>query len=127
MQPETPQQAAGLATAAQTATLANQLLLVGQAIAVATTNNQLLILAAYIKIIAAFLFIQAVRLESQEQQIAPGVTTPLNQQKMIGTVVSTIGAIILTYVLQRETALKEAGITPPSAPTISPFTAPAFV
>jgi hypothetical protein len=127
MQPETQQQDTVLATSAKTAQLANQLLLLGQAIATFVTDNKIIIAASYIKLIAAFLFINAVATESKEQQIAPGVTTPLNQQKMLGSIISTIGAIILIIVLQKETALKEAGILPPITPTIPPFTGAAFV
>jgi hypothetical protein len=111
----------------QLGALANQILLLGQAIIVATKNNQLILLAVYIKLFVGFLFVMAVILESKEQQIAPGVTTPLNQLKFLGASISQIGAIILTYVIQNEIALREAGITPPNVPVIPPFTSSAFI
>lgn len=109
-------------TSMQLGTIANQILLLGQAIVVATKNNQLILLAVYIKIFAGFLFVAATILESKEQQIAPGVTTPLNRLKFLGATISQVGAIILTYVLQNEIRLREAGITPPNVPVVPPFT-----
>lgn len=114
-------------TSLQLATLANQLILIGQAIIVATKNDKVILFAVYIKLLAGFLFIAAIILESKEQQIAPGVTTPLNNLKFLGAAVSQIGALILTYVIENETKLREAGITPQMVPTVPPFTAGAFL
>ncbi|MDF2675201.1 MAG: hypothetical protein K0R09_3473 [Clostridiales bacterium] len=127
MQPDISQITSEQITSLKLGELANQILLLGQAIVVATKNNQLILLAVYIKLFVGFLFIMAVILESKEQQIAPGVTTPLNKLKLFGSTISQIGAIILTYVLQNEIALREAGVTPENVPTVPPFSGAAFV
>lgn len=127
MQPDASQSTSQPAKSVQLGTLANQIILLGQAIVVATKNNQLILLAIYIKLFAGFLFVYATILESKEQQISPGVTTPLNQLKFLGASISQIGAIILTYVIQNEISLREAGIGPPSVPVVPPFTGSAFV
>lgn len=116
----------GLLTSDVLVNIINYLLLIGAILAVIAKDDKTIISSAYVKLIAGFLSIAAALVESNEQQIAPGVTTPLNRMKTAGSVVSIIGALILTYVLLRETALRQAGITPPSAP-ISPFISPAFV
>lgn len=113
-------------TSAELVKIINDLLLIGAVLPVASTEDKVIIASAYIKLFAGFLSIGAALLESSEQQIAPGVTTPLNRMKTVGSIISIIGAIILTYVLNQETALRRAGISPPSAP-ISPFISPAFV
>ena len=127
MQPDAAQSTSQPAKSVQLGTLANQIFLLGQAIIVATKNNQLILLAVYIKLFAGFLFVYATILESNEQQISPGVTTPLNQLKFLGASISQIGAIILTYVIQNEIALKEAGITPANVPVVPPFSGGAFI
>lgn len=121
MQPNIEQSASNQITSLQLGELANQIILLGQAIVVATKDNKLILLAVYIKLFAGFLFVLATILESKEQQIAPGETTPLNKLKFLGASISQIGAVILTYVIQNEIALREAGITPPNVPTIPPF------
>ena len=127
MQPDAAQSTSQPAKSVQLGTLANQIFLLGQAIIVATKNNQLILLAVYIKLFAGFLFVYATILESNEQQISTGVTTPLNQLKFLGASISQIGAIILTYVIQNEIALKEAGITPANVPVVPPFSGGAFI
>lgn len=127
MQPDISQNTSEQITSLKLGELANQILLLGQAIVVATKNNQFILLAVYIKLFAGFLFIMAVILESKEQQIAPGETTPLNKLKLLGASISQIGAIILTYVIQNEIALREAGVTPENVPTVPPFTGATFI
>lgn len=113
-------------TAAELVTAVNNLLLVGAIFPVVSSEDNSIITSAFIKLIAGFLAIWATLVESREQQIAPGVTTPLNRMKTTGSVISIIGALILTYVLLSEIALRRAGIRPPSPP-VSPFIAPAFL
>lgn len=127
MQPDLSQTTSEQITSVKLGELANQILLLGQAIIVATKNNQLILLAVYIKLFAGFLFVMAVILESNEQQIAPGETTPLNKLKMLGANISQVGAIILTYVVQNEIALREKGIVPGNVPTVPPFTGATFI
>lgn len=112
-------------TAAELVTIINYLLLIGSIIPVLTEEDNLIIASTFIKLIAGFLSIGAALIESKEQEIAPGITTPLNRMEITGSIISIIGALILTYVLLSETALRRAGIRPPS-PRISPFIAPAF-
>lgn len=112
--------------AAELAKLVNELLLIGAVLSVISTEDKVVFASTYIKLIAGFLSIGAGLLESKEQQIAPGETTPLNKLKVLGSVITIIGALILTYVLQQETALRNAGITPPTAPIV-PFIPTSFV
>lgn len=127
MEPDIAQNTSEQITSVQLGAIANQILLLGQAIVVAVKSNQLILLAIYIKLFAGFLFVAATILESKEQQIAPGISTPLNRLKLMGSTISQVGAIILTYVLQNEIKLREAGITPPNVPVVPPFTSGAFI
>ena len=104
----------------------NNLSLIGALLSVLSSEDKIILASAYIKLIAGFLSVGAALLESKEQEISPGVTTPLNQLKTIGSTIMLVGSLILIYVLQQETALRKAGIGPPSAP-ISPIISPAFI
>lgn len=116
----------GALTANKLVEIINNLLLIGAVLSVASTEDNVVITSAGIKLLAGFLSVGAALLESREQQIAPGVTTPLNRLKVAGSTISIIGALVLTYVLLQETRLRRAGIVPPSA-QITPFISPAFV
>ncbi len=113
-------------TAAELVNAVNYLLLIGAIPPVVSKEDNSIITSAFIKLIAGFLAIGATLVESREQQLAPGVTTPLNNLKTTGSVISIVGALILTYVLLSEISLRRAGITPPTS-QISPFIAPAFL
>lgn len=108
--------------AVQIANFANILILIGSYLVVATTEEKIIKFAAYLKLFAGFLYVYASYVETQEQQIAPGVTTPLNRLKLGGSIISIIGAIILVYVLEGETAIKK--YAPQQVPSITPFIAP---
>lgn len=112
-------------TSAELAKITNNIVLIAAILAVLSTEDNVVLASSYIKVIASFLSIGAALLESKEQQISPGVTTPLNQLKTVGTIIISIGAIVLTYVLQREIALRRIGIVPPTAP-VTPVVPPAF-
>lgn len=104
----------------------NNTTLIGSIIASLAKNDNQTIISAYIKLIAGFLSVYAAIKESKEQQFIPGEVTPLNRLKVGGSIISIIGAIILTYVLLQESSLRAAGITPQST-SISPYITPAFV
>lgn len=113
-------------TAAELVKIVNYLILIGAVLSVIATEDKIIQAAAYTKVLAGFIAIGATLVESKEQQISPGVTTPLNRLKTLGATVTIIGALILTYVLNQETALRQAGIMPPTAP-VQPIIAPAFL
>jgi len=116
----------GQLTAAELVTAVNYLLLIGAIPPVISSEDNSIITSVFIKLIAGFLAVGAALVESKEQQISPGVTTPLNRMKTIGSVVSIIGALILTYVILNEISLRRAGIRPPT-PQVPPFISPAFL
>lgn len=74
------------------ATLAARLLLISVSIVNITKEDQALILASLINIIANINLIKSAFLEAQAQQISPGVITFANNLKIIGS----IGAICVT-------------------------------
>lgn len=113
--------------AVQIANFANVLILIGSFIVVVTTEESIVKFAAYLKLFAGFLYVYAAYVETQEQQIAPGETTPLNKVKLGGTIISIIGAIILVYVLEGETYIKKYRpelVPKTGTPSIAPFIAP---
>ncbi len=84
------------------------LLLIGVTIDYTNTNPGILIFSASIKLFAGFLFIYAALRESLEQTTVSGGTTKANRWKVTGSIITTVGAIILFAALLRETAITEA-------------------
>ena len=83
------------------------LLLIGVTIDYTNTNPDILIFSASVKLFAGFLFIYAAMRESIEQVTSSGGTTKANKWKMTGSIISTVGSIILFAALLRETAITE--------------------
>jgi hypothetical protein len=84
------------------------LLLIGVIIDYTNTNPDILIFSASIKLFAGFLFIYASLRESIEQTTPSGGTTLANRWKITGSIITTVGAIILFAALLRETAIVKA-------------------
>lgn len=82
------------------------LLFIGVTIDYTNTNPDILIFSSTIKLIAAFLFIYASLRESVEQAMPGGGTTKANRWKVTGSIISTVGSIILFAALLRETAIE---------------------
>jgi hypothetical protein len=92
-----------------------------------TKDDDILVLSAYANIAAVILLIVAVNREAKEQEIAPGVTTPANRLKIIGTAVSLISNLVLTAALLKEVAIKkqtgvEQAFLPPAQTSTGAFT-----
>jgi hypothetical protein len=106
------------AVSQETATLVKigqYLLVAGAIIDITTTNDQVLIFGAFIKLIAIALFINASLREAREQQIAPGVTTSANKEKIAGSLITAVAALFLTDALLRESAIRRAtGVAQPT-------------
>jgi hypothetical protein len=108
----------------QIASLANILILIGSFIVVATKEDSPIVAAALIKFLAGFMFLKAGLLEAEEQQVAPGVTTFANRLKIGGSIISIIGASLLTWALLIEVAVKEkSGTQRMNLPVVPPFSA----
>lgn len=82
------------------------LLFIGVTIDYTNTNPDIFIFSSTIKLIAAFLFIYASLRESVEQAMPGGGTTKANRWKVTGSIISTVGSIILFAALLRETAIE---------------------
>lgn len=89
------------------AKLAGRLLLTGAIIVNVIGGDTFLILASVLSVIAGALTIKAARLEAEEQQIAPGVTTFANELKLIGSHTSLFVSIILLWALLIEVSIKQ--------------------
>jgi hypothetical protein len=108
----------------QIANLANIITLIGSFIVVAAKEDSPILAAALIKYLAGFMFLKAGLLEAENQQIAPGVTTFANRLKIGGSIISIIGASLLTWALLIEIAVKQrSGATGITQPVVPPFTA----
>lgn len=86
--------------------LGNVLLLIGETIIVTTKEDSMTLLAAYIKLTAGGLEVAAACLEANEtatgMNLPPNTITPTGRQKIEGAIISEIGGLILTDVLQKE-------------------------
>lgn len=93
------------------AKLAGRLLLTSSIIINIMEGDTFLVLASLISLAAGLLTIRAAKLESVEQQIAPGVTTFANGLKLIGSHTSLFVSIILLWALLIEISIKQATAT----------------
>lgn len=99
------------------ATLASRILLIGSLIVNTMKEENMLVLASMMNLIALLLIRRAAVLEAEEQQIAPGVTTFANNLKLIATPLSITASVLLFWALLIEITLKQpiVGVSP--APT----------
>lgn len=100
------------------AELASRLLLISSIIVNVLDTDNFLILASVLGIVAGFLTIKSARLEADEQQIAPGVTTFANGLKLIGSNLSMIVSLILFWALLIEVSIRQITAVPAS-PTLA--------
>lgn len=99
------------------ATLASRILLIGSLIVNITKQDDMLILASILNLIALLLISRAAVLEAEEQQIAPGVTTLPNNLKLIATPLSITSSVLLLWALLIEVSQKQPIIGVASAQT----------
>ncbi|MHB1393657.1 MAG: hypothetical protein ACYCYE_11415 [Clostridia bacterium] len=99
------------------ATLASRILLLASLIVNTIKQDNMLVLASIMNLIALLLIRRAAVLEAEEQQIAPGVTTFANNLKLIATPLSITASVLLLWSLLIEVSLKQpiVGVSP--APT----------
>lgn len=86
---------------------ASVLLLISSIIVNFVEGDEFLVIASVISLTAGFLTIRAARLEAEEQQIAPGVTTFANGLKLIGSHVGVGVSLIFLWALLIEISLKQ--------------------
>lgn len=89
------------------ANLASRLLLVASIIVNVLEGDDILILGSVINIAAGFIIIRAAKLEAEEQQIAPGVTTFANGLKLIGSHTGLFVSLILFWALLIEVSIRQ--------------------
>ena len=89
------------------ARLAGRLLLTSSIIINVLEGDTFLVLASVLSVIAGILTIEAARLEAEEQQIAPGVTTFANGLKLIGSYTGLFVSVILLWALLIEISIRE--------------------
>lgn len=99
------------------ANLASRLFLLGSLIVNTTEQDNMLVFASVLNLIALLLIKRAAVLEAEEQQIAPGVTTFANNLKLVATPLSIISSVLLLWSLLIEVALKQPIIGVAPAPT----------
>jgi hypothetical protein len=99
------------------ATVASRLLLFASLIVNTMKQDNMLVLASSLNVIALILIRRAAVLEAEEQQIAPGVTTFANNLKLLATPMSLTASIILFWALLIEIALKQPVVGVSSAPS----------
>jgi hypothetical protein len=80
-------------------------------------QDNMLVLASSLNLVALLLIRRAAVLEAEEQQIAPGVTTFANNLKLIATPLSVTASVLLLWALLIEITLKVPPIGITSAPT----------
>lgn len=106
------------------AKLAGRMLLTSSIIVNVLEGDTFLILASVLSVIAGILTIKAARLEAEEQQIAPGVTTFANGLKLIGSYTGLFVSVILLWALLIEISIKqttELSAQPGMAGTLGAF------
>lgn len=87
-----------------------------------TTDDNILVLAAFANIVALILIVIAAQREAREQQPVPGQVTPANRLKLIGTATALIANLVLTSALLMEVRIRaQTGVRqtliPPTQPT----------
>lgn len=98
------------------ATLASRILLLASLIVNTMKQENMLVVASMMNLIALLLLRRAAVLEANEQQIAPGVTTFANNLKLTATPLSIIASVLLLWALLIEITLKVPPIGISSAP-----------
>lgn len=98
------------------ANVASRLFLFGSLIVNTMKQDNMLVLASSLNLIALLLVRRAAVLEAEEQQIAPGVTTFANNLKLIATPLSITASALLLWALLIEIALKQPVIGVAAAP-----------
>jgi len=99
------------------ATVASRLLLFASLIVNTMKQDNMLVIASSLNLVALFLIRRAAVLEAEEQQIAPGVTTFANNLKLLATPMSITASILLFWALLVEIALKQPVTGVASAPS----------
>lgn len=78
-------------------------ILIGAILDNTVEDPDLLVFSATIKLIAGFLFVKTAFREAKEQLTSNNETTLANKWKIWGSIISTVGAVILYLALLRET------------------------
>lgn len=99
------------------ATVASRLLLFASLIVNTMKQDNMLVIASSLNVIALLLIRRAAVLEAEEQQIAPGVTTFANNLKLLATPMSITASLLLFWALLVEIALKQPITGVSSAPS----------
>ena len=99
------------------ATVASRLFLFGSLIVNTMKQDNMLILASILNLVALILIRRAAVLEAEEQQIAPGVTTFANNLKLTATPISIFASALLLWSLLIEVTLKQTGVGVSPSPT----------
>lgn len=99
------------------ATVASRLLLFASLIVNTMKQDNMLVIASSLNLVALFLIRRAAVLEAEEQQIAPGVTTFANNLKLLATPMSLTASLILFWALLIEISLKQPIVGVAPAPT----------
>ncbi|HWQ30083.1 MAG TPA: hypothetical protein VN549_03755 [Negativicutes bacterium] len=99
------------------ANVASRLFLFGSLIVNTMKQDNMLILASLLNLVALLLIRRAAVLEAEEQQIAPGVTTFANNLKLTATPLSIIASALLLWALLIEVSLKQPVVGVSSATT----------
>ncbi|MFU0823667.1 hypothetical protein [Clostridium sp.] len=106
-----------LAEAERLLSIGNQLMLIGDAIVVSTTDTIAILQAALIKLVAGIILTQSTIISVNQNRISANpIPEELNMLKFIGSALGIIGAVISTKVLFEETALGQV-----QEPLIPPF------
>lgn len=100
------------------ATAASRILLISSIIVNIMEQDEMLVLASVLNLAAGFLILKAAFLEAEEQQIAPGVTTPANRLKIIGSIGNIGISVILLIALLIEVSIKQTSAVG-AAPTVA--------
>lgn len=100
------------------ATAASRILLISSIIVNIMEQDEMLVLASVLNLAAGFLVVKAAFLEAEEQQIAPGVTTPANRLKILGSIGNIGISVILLIALLIEVSIRQATAIG-AAPTIA--------
>lgn len=95
----------------------NKLLLIGDAIIVATNNPIAVLHAASIKLIGGFILTQSTIIAVNQNRISDDpIPEQLNTLKFIGSALSIVGSVISTKALFDETAIRNV-----DSPVVPPF------
>lgn len=103
--------------------IAQYILIATAFVNITSTDDNILVLAAFANIAALILLVSASLREAREQQIAPGQTTPANRLKIIGTGTSLLANLALTSALLKEAAIRrQTGVSQLLIPSVQAST-----